>query len=230
MKRFFFLVLLGSLLVSPAFAVPSVTVGRMAGTYPAAPLSGEFTLTPNAELSALLGGTGNFQSFCIEAHEHVTVGSTYEAVVNDEAILGDGRKPGEAAGPDGGDLLSPETAYLYSQFRAGTLAGYNFTPGDLRKSSALDLQVAIWYLEGEVGYQNLDMLSPEAQGFIADAEGSGWDSIEKVRVLNFYGGDAGKECFQDMLALADPVPVPGAVILGGIGTCLIGWLRRRRAV
>lgn len=229
MKRFFFLVLLGSLLVSPAFAVPSVTVGRMAGTYPAAPLSGEFTLTPDAELSALLGGTGSFQSFCIEAHEHVTVDSTYEAVVNDEAILGDGRRPGEPAGPDGGDLISPETAYLYSQFRAGTLVGYDFTPGDGRKASALNLQVAIWYLEGEVGYQDLDMLSDEAKGFIDRARASGWDSINNVRVLNLYGGEAGKECFQDMLTLAS-VPVPGAVILGGIGTCLIGWLRRRRAI
>jgi hypothetical protein len=34
------------------------------------------------------------------------------------------------------------------------------------------LQAAIWYLEGEAGYQDLAALSPETQAFIAAAEAS----------------------------------------------------------
>jgi hypothetical protein len=74
------------------------------------------------------------------------------------------------------------------------------------------------------------MLSPDAKAFITAAENSGWTSIHNVRVLNLYGGETGKEVFQDMLTLGAPVPVPGAILLGGVGTCLVGWLRRRRAV
>jgi hypothetical protein len=45
MKRFSYRVLLGLLV-----AVPSVVVTRTAGTYPAFPFSGEFTLVPNGDL------------------------------------------------------------------------------------------------------------------------------------------------------------------------------------
>jgi hypothetical protein len=228
MKRFLCWVLLGLIVASPALAVPSVVVSRTPGTYPVAPLSGEFTLIPNAELQVITGGAPSFQSFCIEAHESVTVGNTYDVAVNNKAILGDGLRPGELPAPGGGDLLSPESAYLYTEFRGGTLAGYDYTPGGGREGSALSLQTAFWYLEGEVGYQDIGALSPQAQAFIAAAQASGWTTIGGVRVLNLFAGTTGKEIYQDMLTMT--VPVPGGMLLGAIGACLIGWLRRRRTL
>ena len=70
----------------------------------------------------------------MERSEYVTMDEMYEVTVNREALQG-GDNHG-SAGPGGGDPLDPRTAYLYSHFRAGTLSGYEYTPGNGRAASA----------------------------------------------------------------------------------------------
>jgi hypothetical protein len=228
MKRFSVMLIVCLGFVGVALAVPEVDVGRLAGTYlDPPPFTGEFQLTPNTDLALLLGSSNPFQSFCLEAYEDVAIGSTYFAKLNDEAIAGGGNLG--PAGPDGGDPLSPQTAWLYAQFRAGpagALVGYDFSPGDGRKASAWAFQQAIWHLEDEVGYQNLAGLSPLAQSFVTQAGLGGWTTIGNVRVLNLYPGLYAKTVNQDMLALVT-IPAPGAVLLGSLGVGLVGYLRRR---
>ena len=125
--------LLGCLVMAgSALATPSVNTTHTSGYYSGE--GGEFTLASNADLAALLGYSGPFQSFCLEASEYIAQGATYDALLNTEVLLG-GLNNGPA-GPGGGDPLDPRTAYLYWNFQAGTLSGYDYTPGPARSSSA----------------------------------------------------------------------------------------------
>jgi hypothetical protein len=218
-------VLLACLLMAgSAVASPTVSVKRIDGYY--AGDGGEFTLTPNAELAALLGSSAKFESFCLEKNERVASGTTYRVVVNDEALLGGGND-GDV-GDEGGDPLCDMTAYLYTEFRAGTLTGYDYTVGAGREASAQALQNVIWYLEDEIDTWTWadgsleDIFRDAAEQAIASGE---WEGVGHVCVLNLYDRSTG-EYKQDMLGLC-AVPAPGAIVLGALGSCVVGFLRRR---
>lgn len=77
----------------------------------------------------------DFRSFCVSS-----AGSTHSSMTVDR-ISGSSDATGRQ--------LTAQSAYLYSQFRAGTLAGYDYASGSAgRTASANELQEAIWSLEG----------------------------------------------------------------------------------
>lgn len=95
---------------------------------------------------SVIGGAGTFETFCLEYTEYFNSGSTYNYTLANAATLGGG---GGAVG--GQDPISMATAWLYSQFAAGTLAGYDYTNTANRKAANNDLQLAIWFFEDETG-------------------------------------------------------------------------------
>jgi hypothetical protein len=217
-----------ALLTGSTLATPTIIVTRTSGYYSGN--AGEYTLAPDAAFAALTGQLGPFQSFCVEATEFVTPGSTYDVQIGTEALAG-GANDGPA-GPGGGDPLDARTAYLYSNFQAGALSGYDYTPGAGRANSARALQDVIWYLEDEAAQtwspgSLQDAFYTAAQNAVDSGRWTDWGN---VRVLNLYGaGHVGDLQYrhQDMLVT---IPAPGAVGLCCLGAALAGWFRRRHAL
>ena len=128
---------------------------------------GEFSLLPNAELKSVLGtydakalynGTAGtaFQTFCLEENEYIYSNTEHSATISNAAING-----GVGGATDGEDPISVGTAYLYFQFAKGTLPNYNYEgTATNRKSSAGELQQAIWWLENEPSTVHLQALRP----------------------------------------------------------------------
>jgi len=163
----------------------------------------------------LSNGSGiDFITFCIEKNESVNMVNTFKV-----GAVSTGAVNGGVGGPNP-DPISFATAWLYKEFRAGTLASYAHTD-----TKANSLQKAIWYLEEEytttqaVAYAALDA---QAQTWVNDASTNG-TSLYGVGVINLQtlgGGDA-----QDQLTMI-PEPETYAMLLAGLG--LMGFVARRR--
>ena len=117
----------------------------------------------------------------------------------------------------GNDLISSQTAWLYTEVRSGTLSGYSHT-----QSAANLLQNAIWYFENEITLQ-----SPSSNIFINAANqavANGYSGIGNVRVANLFFTNGQKA--QDQLIL--DVPGPAALTLVVPGLAALAFMRRRR--
>ncbi len=181
-------------------------------------VGGEFKATQLTGYVGELGGTGSlsagsFETFCLEYGEHFRPGDTYNVSLNTAAVFG---------GTDGGaDPIDARTAFLYTRFRQGTLAGFDYSDAG-RQASSGQLQNAIWYLEEEAGGVNNAFV---ALANAAVAVGGEWygQGIGNVRVMNLSNAEF--EHAQDQLTL---IPLPSAAGLAGLGLGA-GLIRRRRA-
>jgi hypothetical protein len=189
----------------------------------------QFTGMPVPAQGANVAVGGNlFQTYCLEGNEHIPAGVGNWTGDTAAHLGGNGGQTSP-----GSDPLSPETAYLFSRFWNGDLAGFDYLPlgganpsssyGTNRRSSAYDLQLAIWYLEDELlspdtgpgGHHGFALLTSRAQGWINDAfvqtaPGGSWHttwgagSIGNVAVLVVTNADG--SVAQDVLVLTTETP------------------------
>jgi hypothetical protein len=242
-KRAFLIIILCLLTAMPLMADPyhgggysggSANYTRLDGYYYRD--GGEFTLygqgltLSNSEYSSSTSGLGgyseSFQTFCMERDEYAGSANIW---VSTEYVDG---TPGSHAYQGGintnsGDNLDSRTAYLYYQFAKGTLSNYDYSSGSGRSYSAGQLQKAIWYIENEL--RDLRPRNTQAWAWINEAQAQidskAWIGIGNVRVLQMYTCDEHK---QDFLYV-EPVPVPGAVLLGILGMGVAGIKLRKYA-
>jgi hypothetical protein len=202
----------------------------------------------NSAATAQVSVGGNtvtgFETFCIEMNEEFNPGDTYNTSVGNTIVPG---------GPY--NYVTVGTAYLYSQFAQGTLAGYTYTSGAGRELVADELQDAIWYLQGEVGASGSSQTSDSLYTFSAASDpfvnmvqtmfGSNatesditYDNSFGVEVLNLSSGSGYNATYnQDQLVYAPtpaPTPVPepatfaaGAMLLLPLGVSAVRILRRK---
>ena len=206
--------------------------------------------------SKMLDGTTgeNFHTFCIEGNRNVSLGSTYDYTIEQQAV--GGGFSGQVSG--GGDPIGEATAKLFYSFWTDTwlsgITAYDYVDGGVSSASKADaeaLQRAIWFLEGELttylytgsgGNNASDVitdassLTGRVKAFVdyALASGTTWAALGHsewtggaggVRALNLWSGST------DVQSQLIVVPLPagalmGFALLGALG--LVKGLRARR--
>lgn len=196
MKKVFAVALVAIMGVSAHAGVVKLEKAPFAGDH------GPFIATSTSGFNGLTNPMGQFLTFCLEKNVPFVPGGLHNAAISTKTG-GNGQE----------DPISTQTAYLYYNFRMGTLAGY--TAGNL--ADGLALQEAIWALENE-----MNAPAPGVNKFYDLALKSNWTDIGMVRVLQIGNPDG--SCGQDQLTL---VPLPTAAWMGLATLGVAAGLRRR---
>lgn len=206
--------------------------------------------------NGVAAASNRFETFCLERHE--TLQSPIGALSQQSGALSykaqvrtytqaDANNASYSGNAHGGaqDSLNYMTAFLYTNFINGTLAGYDLNNATNRVTDANELQKAIWYIENESEFNSNNgvydandlalaqsNLSGEAEDFYELAHaavfGGSWGfTLGNVRVLNLYTASTRID-YQSQLIM---IPLPGGSGMATAGlACLfgVGYIRRRK--
>lgn len=167
----------------------------------------------SGEVSGTVVGLNNnkFDTFCVEHNESFSKGSTYAATIGDKIL-------------PGGDELKDITKKLYSAWLTDKLVV-------TAQFNAATVQNVIWKTQGynvnvsTTTMNNIDTFLANNASLTANAQ--------YVKVLNLTNVGNSQATRQSQMIMIIPdtpthtVPAPGAVLLSGLGTTLVGLVRRR---
>lgn len=228
-----------------------ITFTRISGQYSGN--GGEFTATVTDHTSHAL--LQQFQTFCIEDNEHISLGTTYEVhSVLDRAITGPTYSP-DTYGSLPADKIQGETAWLFLQFW-NTLYGGSvnaafaatdylnlISGGNTRAQNAGLLQNAIWYFESNhlAGSTNAYTTLASSQSLTTLA-----DALAVVRAVNpiqdghldgiVTAGDTNAAVHRQTQLVVipappgnPPVPEPSSLIVWGLLASVVGAVANHRS-
>ena len=183
----------------------------------------EYTFGAGDNPSGSFAGLTAFETFCVEAGNndvYFNPGQVYNSSLSENII---GGRP---------MTLSVGTAWLYSQFAQGVLAGYDYTTDGGRGNSAGDLQNAIWFLQGEIGNPGNAFSNAALTLFgntVATESVNAYTTNFGVEVMNLT--DSNGASAQNQLFYSEAVPDGGLTVgLLGIALLALAFAKRRTRV
>lgn len=198
--------------------------GSVIGHYRANPVGDFESILDNYALGKSTDGTW-FGTFCIEINEYFSHNATYDVTFNDGAVSG-----GRGGATNGKDIISQGTGWLYEQYAIGNFFDSIYNPYNLQK--------AIWFLEDELNWGDLETnakglveLAASKLGLLPATPGD-WSLIKadytgkNVQVMNLTSNNGTKQ-HQDQLVYT-PVPDTGSTLaLLGLASMGLFAIRRR---
>jgi len=121
-----------------------------------------------------LAGGDYFQTFCVNAYQSFYPNERTTGKLNYDAASG----TTSTFVPN--ICLKVGVDYLYKEFAAGTLAGYNYDYGTNRINTAVELQDAIWFLMGFDAEMKVTNAATAwtTNTFLRDVERHGWIRLD----------------------------------------------------